>query len=78
MINTKPDIPVTWIEKQIKHSSGMEHAMWQKLLRRWENEQVRKITGSSFMFIQSVIFAHKHTDNDECKPYKYYQACVII
>lgn len=42
MINTKPDIPVTWIEKQIKHSSGMEHAMWQKLLRRWENEQVRK------------------------------------
>ncbi len=41
MINTKSDIPVKWIEKQIKHSSGMEHAMWQKLLRMWENEQVR-------------------------------------
>lgn len=42
MINTKPDIPVKWIEKQIKHSIGMEHAMWTKLLRMWENEQMRK------------------------------------
>lgn len=42
MIETKQEIPIKWIEKQIKHSSGMEHAMWTKLLRRWENEQMRK------------------------------------
>lgn len=37
-----PDIPVKWIEKQIEKSIGMEHAMWTKLLRRWENYQLRK------------------------------------
>ena len=42
MIETKQEIPIKWIEKQINHSTGMEHAMWKKLLRRWENEQMRK------------------------------------
>lgn len=42
MIEVKQEIPVKWIEKQINHSTGMEHAMWKKLLRRWENEQMRK------------------------------------
>lgn len=37
-----PDIPVGWLRLQIKRSSGMEHAMWVKLLHKWENEQLRK------------------------------------
>lgn len=41
-MNNLPDIPVKWIQKQIDKNIGMEHAMWSKLLRMWENEQVRK------------------------------------
>ena len=35
-------IPIKWIQKKIDKSIGMEHAMWSKLLRIWENEQLRK------------------------------------
>ena len=35
-------IPIKWIQKKIDKSIGMEHAMWSKLLRMWENEQLRK------------------------------------
>lgn len=36
-----PDIPVKWIEDKINRYMGMEHAMWKKLLRLWENEQIK-------------------------------------
>ena len=35
-------IPIKWIQKKIDKSIGMEHAMWSKLIRMWENEQLRK------------------------------------
>lgn len=35
-------IPIKWIQKKIDKSIGMEHAMWSKLLRMWENKQLRK------------------------------------
>ena len=35
-------VPIKWIQKKIDKSIGMEHAMWSKLLRMWENEQLRK------------------------------------
>ena len=35
-------IPIKWIQKKIDKSIGMEHAMWSKLFRMWENEQLRK------------------------------------
>ena len=35
-------IPVKWIKEQAKEYPGMESAMWAKLLRLWEKEEVEQ------------------------------------